>query len=92
MFSSSSSAVNPSLSHLRFDFALGFLELTGRRAGDSSPDEVGAELEFRALRALLEPLPAGPPFPVRIWFTAGEEGRDVSGVGMGVASAEVVSE
>jgi hypothetical protein len=60
------------------------------RAGDSSPDEGGAELAAAApLRALRDPRPPGPPLPVRRWFTIGVLGRDVSGVGIGVASVDV---
>lgn len=57
---------------------------------DSSPDDVYVEGMFAAFRALREPLPPGPLFPVRI-CPAGVLGRDVSGVAIGVESFEVKS-
>jgi len=62
------------------------------REGDfSSPEEAGAEEAASA--AFLERREPLGLFPSSNWLTAGEPGRDVSGVGIGVASveAEIVS-
>lgn len=79
--------MKPSLSHLRFDLAVPFFA-AGVRAGDSSLEDVGPEAEFASLRARREPLGPGVDLAVKRWFTAGDEGRDVSGVGIGVAVLE----
>ncbi len=55
---------------------------------DSSPDEALAEV-VAAFLARREVRPAGPLVAVRRWFMAGDAGREVSGVGIGVASVEV---
>ena len=47
--------------------------------------------EVAAFRARREVLPLGPDFPESRWFAAsGVEGLEVSGVGIGVASVEVI--
>lgn len=72
---------------MRFDLAVGLFAAAALRDGDfSSPDEVGAEEAARAaFRERREPRGL---FPSSNWLTAGEAGRDVSGVGIGVASVE----
>lgn len=69
----------PSASHLRIFFEVSFF---GFRFV-SSPEDAFAGFAT-AFRALLD---FGPAFPTRSWL-AGVDGRDVSGVGMGVASVE----
>lgn len=49
---------------------------------------VDVTADFLARR---EPRPPGPPFAESMWFVTGVAGREVSGVGTGVASVEVVS-
>ncbi len=46
---------------------------------------------FATLRARLDTLPPGPPFPTSRCPDAGVVGREVSGVGMGVDSVDVRS-
>ncbi len=54
----------------------------------SSPEDAFADVT--AFLARREPRPPGAAFAERRWLTTGVVGRDVSGVGTGVASVEVV--
>jgi hypothetical protein len=85
MDESSSSAPNSPHTRFRLVELLPF-----RFADDSSPEDAGAELPAATFfLSLLESLTPPLPFPVTKWLCAGVVGRDVSGVGTGVESAEV---
>lgn len=85
-----SSSASPSASHFLPFLGPAALAPRDLLVDDSSPEEAGAELKFAALRALREPFPPGPAFPVSI-CPAGVLGRELSGVATGVESFEVRS-
>lgn len=80
-----SSSANPSASHFLPFFATAPLFALDFFECDSSPEEACAEVAFAALRALLEPLPPGPPFPISKW-PAGVVGRELSAESGGLSS------